>query len=111
MSNIRKAFENGKVFIAFLTCGDPDLETTAAAVRAAVKNGADLIELGIPFSDPTAEGPDIQGANIRALNGGVTTDKIFDFMRELRCDVKIPMVFMTYANVVFYYGAEKFIST
>lgn len=111
MSNIRKAFENGKAFIAFLTCGDPDLETTAAAVRAAAENGADLIELGIPFSDPTAEGPVIQGANIRALRGGVTTDKIFDFVKELRRDVKIPMVFMTYANVVFSYGAEKFIST
>ena len=68
MSNIRKAFENGKAFIAFITCGDPDLETTAAAVRAAEKNGADLIELGIPFSDPTAEGPVIQDANLRALN-------------------------------------------
>lgn len=110
MSNIKKAFENGKAFIAFITCGDPDLETTAKAVRAAVENGADLIELGIPFSDPTAEGPVIQGANLRALNGGVTTDKIFDFVRELRADVKVPMVFMTYANVVFSYGAEKFIS-
>ena len=57
MSNIKKAFENGKAFIAFVTCGDPDLETTAKVVRAAVENGADLIELGIPFSDPTAEGP------------------------------------------------------
>ena len=111
MSNIRKAFENGKAFIPFITCGDPDLTTTAAAVRAAVANGADLIELGIPFSDPTAEGPVIQGANIRALKGGVTTDKIFDLVRELRTDVRIPMVFMTYANVVFSYGAEKFIST
>ena len=111
MSNIRKAFENGKAFIAFITCGDPDLETTAAAIRAAVENGADLIELGIPFSDPTAEGPVIQGANIRALNGGVTTDKIFAFVKELRRNVKVPMVFMTYANVVFSYGAEKFIST
>lgn len=110
MSNIRKAFESGKAFIAFLTCGDPDLETTAAAVRAAVDNGADLIELGIPFSDPTAEGPVIQGANIRALKGGVKTDKIFSFVRELRKEVKVPMVFMTYANVVFSYGAEKFIS-
>ena len=73
MSNIYRAFENGKAFIAFITCGDPDLETTAAAVRAAAANGADLIELGIPFSDPTAEGPVIQGANIRALRGGVTT--------------------------------------
>ena len=111
MSNIQTAFENGKAFIAFITCGDPDLETTAAAVRAAAENGADLIELGIPFSDPTAEGPVIQGANLRALNGGITTDKIFSFVRELRRDVTIPMVFMTYANVVFSYGAEKFIST
>ena len=111
MSNINKAFENGKAFIAFITCGDPDLKTTADAVRAAVSGGADLIELGIPFSDPTAEGPVIQGANLRALNGGVTTDKIFDFVRELRRDVKVPMVFMTYANVVFSYGDEKFIST
>ena len=111
MSNIAKAFENGKAFIPFITCGDPDLETTAAAVREMVKNGADLIELGIPFSDPTAEGPVIQGANIRALKGGVKTDKVFGLVRELRTDVTVPMVFMTYANVVFSYGAEKFIST
>ncbi|MCR5825344.1 MAG: tryptophan synthase subunit alpha [Oscillospiraceae bacterium] len=111
MSSIGKAFENGKAFIAFLTCGDPDLETTAAAVRAAVENGADLIELGIPFSDPTAEGPVIQRANLRALNGGITTDRIFAFVKELRRDVKVPMVFMTYANVVFSYGAERFLST
>ena len=110
MSNIKKAFENGKAFIAFITCGDPDLETTAAVVRAAVENGADLIELGIPFSDPTAEGPVIQGANLRALNGGITTDKIFAFVKELRRDVKVPMVFMTYANVVLSYGSERFIS-
>ena len=78
MSRIKEAFENGKAFIAFVTCGDPDLETTGAVVREMVKNGADLIELGIPFSDPTAEGPVIQGANLRALNGGVTTDQIFE---------------------------------
>lgn len=111
MSNIRKAFENGKAFIAFITCGDPDLATTAEVVKEAARNGADLIELGIPFSDPTAEGPVIQGANIRALKGGVTTDKIFDFVRELRKEVTVPMVFMTYANVVFSYGSEKFIAT
>ena len=111
MSNIQKAFENGKAFIAFITCGDPDLETTAASVRAAVANGADLIELGIPFSDPTAEGPVIQGANLRALKGGVTTDKIFDFVKKLRRDVTVPMVFMTYANVVFSYGSDRFIAT
>lgn len=111
MSKIPSAFENGKAFIAFLTCGDPDLETTAAAVRAAAENGADLIELGIPFSDPTAEGPVIQGAGLRALNGGITTDKIFAFVRELRKDVTVPLVFMTYANVIFSYGAERFLPT
>lgn len=111
MSKIRTAFNNGKAFIPFITCGDPDLETTGKIVRAAVANGADLIELGIPFSDPTAEGPVIQGANIRALAGGVTTDQIFDLVRDLRRDVTIPLVFMTYANVVFSYGAEKFIAT
>lgn len=110
MSKIKNAFADGKTFIPFITCGDPDLETTAKVVRAAVENGADLIELGIPFSDPTAEGPVIQGANIRALAGGVTTDKIFDFVKELRSDVKAPMVFMTYANVVYSYGAERFMN-
>ena len=111
MSNIKKAFENGKAFIPFVTCGDPDLETTGKIVREMAANGADLIELGIPFSDPTAEGPVIQGANIRALSGGVTTDMIFAFVEQLREDVSVPLVFMTYANVVFSYGAQKFIST
>ena len=111
MSKIREAFDGKKAFIPFITCGDPDLETTGKAVRAMVEAGADLIELGIPFSDPTAEGPVIQGANLRALSGGVTTDKVFDLVRDLRKDVTIPMVFMTYANVVFSYDAEKFIST
>ncbi len=110
MSNIRSAFQNGKAFIPFITCGDPDLATTGAVVRAAVENGADLIELGIPFSDPTAEGPVIQGANLRALSGGITTDMIFDFVKELRRDISIPLVFMTYANVVFSYGAEAFMA-
>ena len=111
MSNIKDAFMNKKAFIPFITCGDPDLETTGKIVREAVKNGADLIELGIPFSDPIAEGTVIQGANIRALAGGITTDKIFEFVKDLRKDIKIPLVFMTYVNVVFSYGAEKFFST
>ena len=110
MSKIQKAFDHGKAFIAFITCGDPDLETTSNAVRAAVENGADLIELGIPFSDPTAEGPVIQGANLRALTGGVTTDQIFAFVKDLRREINVPMVFMTYANVVFSYGPERFLS-
>lgn len=79
-------------------------------IRAAVENGADLIELGIPFSDPTAEGPVIQGANLRALTGGITTDQIFAFVKELRREVNVPMVFMTYANVVFSYSPERFLS-
>ena len=110
MSNIASAFANGKAFIPFVTCGDPDLETTAALVRTMAEAGADLIELGIPFSDPTAEGPVIQGANMRALAGGVTTAKIFDMVRDLRRDITVPMVFMTYANVVFTYGTERFVS-
>ncbi len=110
MSRIQEAFKNGKAFIPFITCGYPDLETTAKIVRAAVANGADLVELGIPFSDPTAEGPVIQGANVAALEGGVTTDKIFDLVRDLRTDITVPMVFMTYANVVFSYGIERFCS-
>ena len=109
MSNIQRAFAEGKAFIPFITCGDPDLETTAACVREMVKSGADLIELGIPFSDPTAEGPVIQSANVRALSGGVTTDKVFDMVQELRRDVTVPLVFMTYANVVFSYGTERFL--
>ena len=111
MSRIKEAFQNGKAFIPFITCGDPDLGTTKKIVKVMVDNGADLVELGIPFSDPTAEGPVIQGANLRALKGGVTTDKIFDMVAELRKEVTVPMVFMTYANVVFSYGAERFIST
>ena len=110
MSRIAEAFKNGKAFIPFLTCGDPDLETTAAIIRACAENGASLIELGIPFSDPTAEGPVIQEANIRALSAGTTTDRIFDMVREVRKDVTVPMVFMTYANVVYSYGPERFCS-
>lgn len=110
MTKIKTAFANGKAFIGFITCGDPDLQTTAAAVRAMEANGADLIELGIPFSDPTAEGPVIQGANLRALNGGVTTEKILAFVEQMRQDIKVPLVFMTYANVVFSYGSERFIA-
>lgn len=109
MIKIADAFRSGKAFIPFLTCGDPDLETTEALVKAMAQAGADLIELGIPFSDPTAEGPVIQGANLRALNAGTTTDKVFELVKKLRQSVTIPMVFMTYANVVFSYGTDKFL--
>ena len=108
MSKIKSAFENGKAFIPFITCGYPTIETTYECVLAAVENGADLIELGIPFSDPTAEGSVIQGANEVALKGGVTTDTVFELVKRLREKTQIPFAFMTYANVVFSYGAEKF---
>ncbi len=110
MSNIAKAFENGKAYMPFFICGDPDLDTPAAAVREAVRNGASLIELNIPFSDPTAGDGSIQEANIRALQGGVTTDKIFDFIAQLRKDVTVPFVISGYANVVFSYGPDRFLS-
>ena len=109
MSRIQEAFKGKKAFIPFVTCGDPDLETTKQIVYEMEKAGAALIELGIPFSDPTAEGPVIQGANLRALTGGVTTDKIFDMVKEIRQNTQIPLVFMTYANVVFSYGTERFL--
>lgn len=111
MSKILQAFENqNKAFIPYIACGDPDIETTKKLVHVMSENGADIIELGIPFSDPTAEGPVIQQASLRALNGGITTDKIFSMVHELRNDIKIPLIFMTYANVVFSYGTEKFLS-
>lgn len=111
MNNIRKVFEKGTAFIPFITCGDPSLDVTKEAVIEMEKAGADLIELGIPFSDPTAEGPLIQEANLRALQNQITTDDIFQMVRELRETVKIPMVFMAYANVVFSYGVERFVAT
>lgn len=105
---IRSAFADGKAFIPFITCGDPDLETTAKLVPAMVQAGADLIELGIPFSDPTAEGPVIQEADLRALNAGTTTDKVFALTERLRRETDVPFVYMTYANVIFSYGSERF---
>ena len=105
---ITEAFAKGKAFIPFVTCGDPSLDVTEKIVYAMEEAGADLIELGIPFSDPTAEGPVIQGANLRALSGGVTTDKVFDMVEKIHKNSSIPMVFMTYANVVFSYGIERF---
>ena len=110
MSKIEAAFARGKTFIPFLTCGDPDLETTEKLVLAVQAAGAGLIELGIPFSDPTAEGPVIQAANERALRGGVTTDAVFEMVGRLRPQVQVPLVFMTYANVVFSYGTDRFLS-
>lgn len=110
MSRISDAFKNGKAFIPFITLGDPDLDTTEKIILEMAKNGADIIELGIPFSDPTAEGPVIQEANLRALKGGINTDKVFEFTKKIRSLVNVSLVYMTYANVIFSYGSEKFIS-
>lgn len=108
-NRITEAFNNNKAFIPFITCGDPSLDITEKIVYAMEEAGADIIELGIPFSDPTAEGPVIQEASNRALKGGATTDRIFDMVEKIRKNSSIPMVFMTYANVVFSYGTERFI--
>ena len=109
MNRIQKAFdEKKKVFIGFVTAGDPNLATTKELVRAMIKGGAGLIEFGIPFSDPVAEGEVIQKADMRALAAGTTTDKIFDLVAELREETQVPLVFLTYANPIYAYGAEKF---
>ncbi len=110
MSNIARAFDHGKAFIAFITGGDPDIETTRKCILEMVRAGADLIEIGIPFSDPIAEGPVIQEADLRALTGGATTDDVLGVAADLRAETDVPMVFMTYLNVVFKYGYEKFFS-
>lgn len=108
MTRIHKAFENGKAFISFVTGGDPDLDTTKKLIIEMEKSGADLIEVGIPFSDPVAEGPVIQEANERALANGCTTDKLFDAIKEVRETVEVPIVFLTYLNPVYTYGKERF---
>ena len=107
-SDIARAFADGKAFIPFLTCGDPDLATSEELIVAMAEAGANLIELGIPFSDPTAEGPVIQEANLRALANGVTTDDVFELIERVRTRTDVPLAIMTYANVVYGYGIERF---
>lgn len=109
MSNTAKAFDHGKAFIPFVTAGDPSLSVTKQLILGMAQAGADLIEIGIPFSDPVAEGPVIQKADERALGGGVTTDGIFKMVEEVRKECGIPLAFMTYLNPVFVYGCERFV--
>ncbi len=109
MSRIKRTFENGKAFIPFITCGDPHLDITEKLIYAMEEAGADLIELGIPFSDPTAEGSVIQASSLRALQAGVTTDKVFETIKRIRKNTQIPLAIMTYANIVFSYGTERFV--
>lgn len=101
---------NKKAFIGFLTAGDPDADSSVQFILEMEKAGADLIEIGIPFSDPTAEGVVIQDANIRALGNGMTTDGVFDIVRRVREVSQLPLAFMTYVNPVFHYGYERFFS-
>lgn len=108
MNKLEQAFKHGKAFIPFITAGDPSLEITEQLVLKMAEAGADLIEIGIPFSDPVAEGPVIQEADLRALAAGTTTDKIFDMMANIRKVCNVPVAFMTYANPIFTYGTEKF---
>ena len=109
MSNTAKAFQNGKAFIPFVTAGDPSIQVTKELILGMAKAGADLIEIGIPFSDPVAEGPVIQAADERALEGGVTTDAIFEMVKEIRRECDIPLAFMTYFNPVYVYGVKRFL--
>ncbi len=102
------ATPNHKAFIAFLTAGDPSADSTVEFILEMEKAGVDLVEVGIPFSDPTAEGPVIQEASIRALRGGMTTDGVFEIVRRVREKSSLPLVFMTYLNPVFHYGYDKF---
>ena len=108
MSNIAKAFENGKAFIGFITGGDPSVEKTREFILEMFRAGADLVEIGIPFSDPIAEGPVIQEANIRALSAGASVEKLFALVEELRRETQKPLAFMTYLNPVFHYGYDAF---
>lgn len=109
MSKISDAFKNGKAFIGFITAGDPDLETSEKIMVKMAQAGCDLIEIGIPFSDPIAEGPVIQEANIRSLSNGTTTDKVFELTERVSKQVNIPLVYMTYLNVLFKYGYDRFL--
>lgn len=109
MNKIEKVFSNGKAFIPFITAGDPSIEVTEKLVHELASAGADLIELGIPFSDPVAEGAVIQAADIRALSSGTTTDRVFEMVKRIRRTCDVPIAFMTYVNPVFSYGTERFL--
>ena len=110
MSKIKDAFKNGKAFIPFVTAGDPDLETTEKLLIGMSENGADIIEIGIPFSDPIAEGVVIQEADLRSLAAGTTTDKIFDMVKRIRPQIKAALAVMTYMNPIFVYGTDAFMA-
>lgn len=107
-NRIASAFADKKAFIGFLTAGDPTFDASYENIMALINAGADLVEIGIPFSDPIAEGPVIQEADVRALKGGMTTDRAFELAAKVRSQTDIPLVFMTYLNPVFKYGYDRF---
>lgn len=108
MNKLKQVFASGKAFIPFITAGDPAIEVTEQLVLQMAEAGADLVELGIPFSDPVAEGPVIQDADSRALSGGITTDKIFTMVGRIRKSCDVPIALMTYVNPIFTYGTDRF---
>lgn len=108
MTNLTKVFQNNKTFIPFVVADDPDFDTTVESILTLSKNGADIVELGIPFSDPVADGPVIQAADLRAFSAGVNTETVFEIVEKVRESSSVPLVFLTYANIPFKYGYEKF---
>ena len=109
MNKMENAFKDKKALIGFVTAGDPSLDVTEQVIYKMVQGGCDIIEIEIPFSDPVAEGPVIQSANVRAIGNGTTTDKVFTLAKKVSCKVDVPIVFMAYLNVLFKYGYDKFL--
>lgn len=109
MNKIENAFKSGKALIGFITAGDPSLDITEQVIFKMIEAGCDMIEIEIPFSDPVAEGPVIQSANVRAINNGITTDKVFDLVKRISRQTDVPIVLMAYLNVLFKYGYDKFL--
>lgn len=108
MNNLSKVFERGRALIAFITAGDPTFESSVKYALALERGGADIVELGIPFSDPTAEGTEIQDANIRALSKGMNAEGSFEIAEQVRKKSDIPLILRSYLNPVFRYGYERF---
>jgi tryptophan synthase alpha chain len=110
MGRIDTAFASAKkpAFIGFTVAGDPDKVTSIRIARALIAGGTDILELGVPFSDPVADGPTIQKADERALAAGTTPDTVFEIVREIRAESDVPIVFLTYYNIVYHHGIERF---
>jgi tryptophan synthase alpha chain len=110
MGRIEAVFKNRKTpaFIGFTVAGDPDHDTSIRIGRALIEGGTDILELGVPFSDPVADGPTIQKADERSLAAGTNADTIFSIVRELRKETEVPIVFLTYYNTVYRRGIDRF---